>query len=118
MINERLAGKRVLVSGATRGIGLALAEAMARNEARVVISGRSADIEETAARLDGLAITIDLADPASIVCAIDQLPAVDVLANVAGTNLRKRFEDYTSEEIHSMFQINLFGPMRLTQAIG
>jgi len=114
-----LTGKVVLVAGASRGIGLAIARAMAEAGAEVVVASRSeAKLKEIAAELHGRALVMDMASTESIDAAVEAVGPVDVLVNVAGINNRKRFEDFTSEEIAAIFQSNLFGPMQLTQRIG
>jgi len=50
--------------------------------------------------------------------SIASLPDVDIMVNVTGTNIRKRFEQYTKEEIDSLLQTNLTGLTRLTQKVG
>ena len=114
-----LTGKVVLVAGASRGIGLAIARAMAEAGAEVIVASRSeAILQQIAAEIHGRAQVLDMASAASIEAAVEACGPVDVLVNVAGINLRKRFEDFSSEEIAAIFQSNLFGPMQLTQKIG
>ena len=114
-----LMGKVVLVAGASRGIGLAITRSMAEAGAEVIVASRSEEtLKQIAAELKGRAQVLDMASPASIDAAVEACGPVDVLVNVAGTNKRNRFEDYSSEEIGAIFQSNLFGPMQLTQKIG
>lgn len=114
-----LAGKTVLVAGASRGIGLAIARQMAAAGAYVILAARSKDVlEARAAELNGSALVMDVADPASVDAAADGIEAPDILVNVAGTNIRKRFEEYTQEEYQRILDTNLHGIVRLTQRIG
>jgi len=114
-----LTGKVVLVAGASRGIGLAIAHAMAEAGAEVIVASRSEEkLKQIAAELKGRAQVLDMSSAASIEAAVEACGAVDVLVNIAGINLRKRFEDFSSDEIAAIFQSNLFGPMHLTQKIG
>ena len=114
-----LAGKTALVAGASRGIGLAIAKAVAAEGAQTILAARSLPaLEDEAAKLRQAgfaaeALCLDITNPLST-----PLPAVDILINVAGTNLRKRFEDYTEQEYHSLLQTNLHGIVQLTQKIG
>jgi gluconate 5-dehydrogenase len=114
-----LAGKTALVAGASRGIGLAIARQMAAAGASVILAARSKDVlEARAAELNGRALVLDIADPASVDAAADGIEAPDILVNVAGTNIRKRFEEYTQEEYQRILDTNLHGIVRLTQRIG
>jgi gluconate 5-dehydrogenase len=114
-----LTGKVVLVAGASRGIGLAIARSMAEAGAEVIVASRSEEtLKQIATEIKGRAQVLDMASSASIDAAVEAAGPVDVLVNVAGINLRKKFEDFSSEEIAAIFQSNLFGPMQLTQKIG
>jgi NAD(P)-dependent dehydrogenase (short-subunit alcohol dehydrogenase family) len=118
-----LMGKTCLVAGASRGIGLAIAKEMARAGAQTTLAARSAgalEKEAAALREAGLAadtLLLDIKDEASILAAAQAKPW-DVLINVAGTNVRKRLEEYTPEEYEHIFQTNLHGIVRLTRLIG
>jgi len=120
-----LSGKTALIAGASRGIGLAIANEIAAAGARTILAARSLDkLEENAAALrakgyNAEARKFDTGDSASIQALAAELgPEVDILINVAGTNIRKRFEDYTKEEYERIMQTNLHGIVELTQAIG
>jgi gluconate 5-dehydrogenase len=114
-----LEGKTALVAGASRGIGLEIARQMAAAGASVTLAARSKDtLEARAAELGARALVLDVADPDSIAAAVDSIPAPDILVNVAGTNVRKRFEEYTTEEYERVLNTNLHGIVRLTQKIG
>jgi len=119
-----LEGKTALVAGASRGIGLAIARALAEAGARTILAARSAQAlerEVLSFRDAGLAaerLAIDMKDPGSIRAAADQAGEAEILINVAGTNIRKRFEQYTPEEYQHVMQTNLHGIVELTQAVG
>ncbi len=119
-----LDGKTALVAGASRGIGLAIAQGLADAGAQTILAARSLDkLEEQAAALNakGLsasAVRMDMADPGSIDAALAGLGAIDILINVAGTNIRKPFQDYTSQEYEFILQTNLHGLVGLTQKVG
>jgi gluconate 5-dehydrogenase len=119
-----LAGKTALVAGASRGIGLAIAREMAAAGAHTILAARSLDkLTEHAAALkaeghSAEAFPLDIADPASVNKAVESLAAPDILVNVAGTNIRKRFQDFRWEEYEHVMQTNLHGIVRLTQGVG
>jgi NAD(P)-dependent dehydrogenase (short-subunit alcohol dehydrogenase family) len=120
----RLDGKRALVAGASRGIGLAIAGALARAGAETVLASRNlAALEEAAARLraEGRraeALPLDIASRESRARAAEAAGAVDILLNVAGMNIRKPMTDYTPEEYARILETNLTGLFELTQSIG
>src|SRR5581483_5445902 len=119
-----LKGKTALVAGASRGIGLAIAQHMATAGARTILAARSRDVltervrELTSDGYDATALELNVSSRDSVEAAADSLEAVDILVNVAGTNIRKRFEDYTREEYDRLLETNLHGIVRLTQKIG
>src|SRR6202012_6164249 len=81
-----LRGKRVLITGASRGIGESFAHAFAGAGATVALVARTADrIRTLAAELEGTAHPADLSDPAQVAALIDQVEEqagpVDVLVN-------------------------------------
>ena len=123
-MQNSLTGKTALVAGASRGIGLAIAKLLAQAGAHTILASRSAEkLEEAAAKLrsDGFsatAMSLDITDGESIVRVVDQLPDVDILVNVSGTNVRKRFEDFSAEEYERIMDTNLHGIVTLTRQVG
>jgi NAD(P)-dependent dehydrogenase (short-subunit alcohol dehydrogenase family) len=114
-----LEGKTALVAGASRGIGLAIAREMAAAGASVILAARSLpELEARAAEIGGRAQRLDICDPESIAAAVEAVGTPDILVNVAGMNIRKRFQDYSEEEYHRIFETNLHGIVRLTRAVG
>lgn len=119
-----LDGRTALVAGSSRGIGLAIAQGMAEAGARTLLAARSLEAtrrEAAALSARGLraeALYLDIADPASVEAVASAHPEIDILVNVAGINLRKRFEDYTRQEYDRLLETNLNGIVRLTQLAG
>jgi len=119
-----LEGKNALVAGASRGIGLAIARGLAEAGAHTVLASRSTDAIEAEARAlreqgrAAAALRLDIADPESIRHAAAACPETDILVNVAGINLRKRFEEYTRQEYDQLLETNLHGIVHLTQLVG
>ena len=98
-----LRGKRVLITGASRGIGEGLAHRFASEGALVALVARSAEaIEKLAAGLGGTAHPADLADTAQVATLVhrveDEAGPVDVLVNNAGVGLGATFLDTTLED--------------------
>lgn len=120
-----LSGKTALVAGASRGIGLAIARQLAEAGACTILAARSVDrLREHAQALEAQgfqarALPLDITDSASIRTAVEGLEtAPDILVNVAGTNIRKRFSEYTPAEYQHIMQTNLHGIVELTQQVG
>lgn len=118
-----LDGKTALIAGASRGIGLAIARALARAGARTLLAARSLPSLESAAaslRAEGLeaeAHALDITLPASRAALTAAVVCPDILVNVAGINTRKRMEDFTPDEYRRVMATNLDGVFELTQLI-
>ena len=119
-----LDGKTAVVAGASRGIGQAIAEALARAGARTILASRSVEKLAALARdlqaqgLQAEAMELDIASHASRLHFAGEVPDTDILINVAGTNIRRNFTDYTPEEYSFLLETNLTGIVELTQAVG
>ncbi|HEY3831448.1 MAG TPA: SDR family oxidoreductase [Acidimicrobiia bacterium] len=114
----QLRGKRVLVTGASRGIGEALATRFAEAGATVALVARSADaIEKLAADLGGTAHPADLADHAQVSTLLrrveEEAEPIDVLVNNAGIGIAKSIADCTPEDVEQIFRVNLLSPVEL-----
>jgi NAD(P)-dependent dehydrogenase (short-subunit alcohol dehydrogenase family) len=119
-----LSGKTALVAGASRGIGLAIAQQLAAAGARTTLAARSIDkLREHAEALaaqgfEACALQLDMGDADSIRAAVEASGTPDILVNVAGTNIRKSFAQYTRAEYEHIMRANLHGIVELTQQIG
>jgi len=114
-----LSGRSALVTGSTRGLGLALARALAEAGARVAVNGRSAEAAaEVAASIDGaVAAAFDVTDEAAVATAVGELGPVDVLVNNAGGGLRKPLLDVSLEEWRSALDANLTSAYLVARAV-
>jgi 3-hydroxy acid dehydrogenase/malonic semialdehyde reductase len=120
-----LEGRIAFVTGASSGFGLACAEALAREGARVVLAGRRGDrLAEVAGRLGAAALplVLDVRDPAAIDAAVRSLPerfaAVDVLVNNAGLALGLEPAHRASlDEWRQMIDTNCLGLAATTRAL-
>ena len=109
----RLDGRRALVTGAGRGIGLACAAALAQAGAHVTLAARSG--EEITAGAEAIraaggqaeAVRIDVNDVASMTAALGALVPFDILLNNAGTNRPKPFTEVSEEDYDAVLGLNL-----------
>ena len=118
-------GKTALVAGASRGIGLAIARAMAEAGARTVLAARSMEaLEKHAAELRAKGLLaearhLDFTRPETIQALAGEWGSeTGILVNVAGMNIRKQAEKFTREEYDRLLQTNLHGIFELTQLMG
>jgi short-subunit dehydrogenase len=113
----QLRNSRVLVTGASRGLGRNIAQAMARRGADVALVARNAEqLEELAKELGGKAYPADLMDPAAVEELIGRVEAdgpVDVIVNNAGVDRVGRFYEASSQDVRDLLQVNLIAPMEL-----
>ncbi len=120
----QLADRVAIITGASTGIGEALARLFAAEGARVALAARSQDkLRRLAAELGeerALAVPTDVADPAQVerlvARTVERFGGVDVLVNNAGIGLYSRLEDTDWEHFRQMWEVNFFGALRLTRA--
>ncbi len=106
----------VLVTGASRGIGLAIAEAVYAEGGRLVLVARETDALHAAAeRLGARALAADLTDPAALDGLIERAGDIDILVNNAGMDITKPLWEHSAEELRQIMQLNLVTAMELTR---
>jgi len=119
----RLDGKRALVTGAGRGIGLAASAALAEYGADVTLCARSAtELEDAAAAIraaGGVARTLvcDVTDTKAFAAAIEAADPFDIFLNNAGTNRPKSVQDVTEEDYDVVMELNLRAAYFAAQAV-
>lgn len=118
-----LAGKRALITGGSRGIGLAAAEALAAFGAHVTLLARpSADLEAAVGRLKAEgrsvdALELDVNDTAEVRAAIAARDPYNVLVNNAGTNQPVTFLDVTEAQYDTIMTLNVRASYFVAQAV-
>jgi NAD(P)-dependent dehydrogenase (short-subunit alcohol dehydrogenase family) len=120
----KLTDKRALVTGSTKGIGLAIATALAAEGARVIVNGRTEASVATAlgglrrahpgAKLEGFAG--DLATTAAAAALVRRWPEIDILVNNLGIFEPRPFEEIDDDEWRRFFDVNVLSGVRLARA--
>ena len=117
----------VLITGGTDGLGKAAAVHLSERGYRVFAAGRSADKRQEVDRLAAEkkmpleTVALDVCDDASVKNAVQTVlqkaGAIDVLINNAGVGYMAVVEDLKLEDLRQQFETNLFGVLRVTQAV-
>ena len=122
-----LTGRRALITGSSRGLGFAMAKALAEAGAKIVLNARdslalgaaAADLAEAGA--DVAALAFDLASPDSVAEAMahceSEIGPVDILVNNAGTMLGGTLETYLPDRFEAMLSANVISALNVTQAV-
>jgi short-subunit dehydrogenase len=116
-----LAGKKALLTGATGGLGQAIARALAGRGAIVTLSSRKPEaLDSLAAELSGeghRTIPTDLAEPGAAEKLASEAGEIDVLVANAGLPGAGWLSDFTPEQVQRALRVNLEAPMLLAQAL-
>ncbi|WP_306453417.1 SDR family NAD(P)-dependent oxidoreductase [Rhodococcus sp. ACPA1] len=131
----QLDGRVALVTGASRGIGAAIAEALAREGASLVVTARSTDdapgkltgtLDETVAAIEdvggeALAVAADLTNPVDreriVAVATDRFGHVDILVNNAAVTFFRPGGELRQSRAHLMFEVQVMAPLHLSQLV-
>jgi len=116
-----LSGRSALLTGATGGLGRAIAAALAGRGARLILSGRNAGaLEALAAELPGDghgSIAADLAEPGAAEQLAEEAGDVDILVANAGLPGSGRLTEFPPEQLTRRLRVNLEAPMLMARAL-
>ena len=121
----KLEGKRAFISGATQGIGFAIAQQLLAEEAEVIINGREeAKINAAVAALQKQfpnaivsGIVADFSAKAQVEALLSQLSDIDILINNVGIFDLKDFAKTSDDDWYHMFEVNVMSSVRLSRAL-
>jgi NAD(P)-dependent dehydrogenase (short-subunit alcohol dehydrogenase family) len=119
----RLDGQRALVTGASKGLGRAIAIAFAEAGAEVVLAARSrpemdATVAGLAAKgLKASAHTLDVTDRAAVRALVAAAGPFDILLNNAGTNIREPFLEAKDSSVDALIDLNITAAVTVAQAV-
>ncbi len=115
-----LKGRTALVTGASRGLGFAMAKALAENGATVVVNARNADeLAAAAAKIGAEAMAFDVTDAKRARAALEDIAArhgkLDILVNNAGIQHRRPLTEWEDEDFDRVISVNLSSCFRLAR---
>jgi uncharacterized protein len=114
----QISGSTVLLTGATGGIGHAIARALAARGAKLILTGRRSDVlEPLAAELGGRALAADLAAEGDVERLLAEAGPVDILVANAALPASGRLESFTVEELDRALDVNLRVPIVLAHGL-
>jgi short-subunit dehydrogenase len=114
----RISGSTALITGATGGIGVAIARALSARGAQLILTGRRTDVlEPLATELSARALAVDLAEPAEIDRLVRECGEVDILVANAALPASGVLESFSTVEIDRALDVNLRAPIMLAHAL-
>jgi short-subunit dehydrogenase len=114
----KLGGREVLLTGATGGLGHAIARSLAERGAKLVLTGRRADVlEPLAHEIGARSLAADLGEPADIRRLLEEAAGADVLVANAALPASGMLDSFSEEEIDRALAVNLRAPIVMAQAM-
>ncbi|WP_293001464.1 SDR family oxidoreductase [Mycobacterium sp.] len=109
--------RTALITGASRGIGAAIADALAPTHTLLLAGRPSPALQSTAERLGATALPLDVTDSDSVQAATAAIGELNVLVHNAGVSLPGRIAESTVDEWRTTFEVNVVGAVAVTLAL-
>lgn len=118
-MRDDFAGRTILITGSSRGIGRATAKLAHERGAKLILHGRtdSQQLKDLASQLDAEYITCDVGDKTAVRRSLKNIKHIDVLLNCAGIGIPEAFLDASDEHWLEMYKTNVLGVVNFCQAL-
>jgi uncharacterized protein len=114
----QISGSKVLLTGATGGLGHAIARALSAKGAQLILTGRRVEVlEPLASELGARALAVDLSEPAEVDRLLSEAGELDILIANAALPGSGRLDSFTLEQIDRALEVNLRAPIALAHAL-
>jgi short-subunit dehydrogenase len=114
----QISGSKVLLTGATGGLGQAIARALSAQGAQLILTGRRLDVlEPLASELGARALAVDLSETAEVDRLLSEAGELDILVANAGLPGSGKLDSLAMEEIDSALEVNLRAPIAMAHAL-
>ena len=114
----QISGSTVLLTGATGGIGHAIARALSGHGAKLILTGRRSEVlEPLAAELGGRALAVDLSDRGQVAGLVAESGEIDILVANAALPASGKLESFSVDEIDRALEVNLRAPIILAHEL-
>ncbi|HWX87817.1 MAG TPA: SDR family NAD(P)-dependent oxidoreductase [Solirubrobacteraceae bacterium] len=114
----QISGSTVLLTGATGGLGHAIARALSVKGAKLILSGRRVDVlKPLASELDARALAVDLSEPAEVDRLLAEAGELDILVANAALPGSGKLDSLTMEQIDRALEVNLRAPIAMAHAL-
>ena len=113
-----ISGSKVLLTGATGGLGHAIARALSAKGAQLILTGRRVDVlEPLASELGARALAVDLSEPAEVDRLLSEAGELDILVANAALPGSGKLDSLTMDEIDRALDVNLRAPIAMAHAL-
>ncbi len=113
-----ISGSKVLLTGATGGLGHAIARALSAKGAELILTGRRTDVlEPLASELSARALAVDSSEPSEVDRLLSEAGELDILVANAALPASGLLDSFTMEQIDRAIEVNLRAPIAMTHAL-
>jgi len=113
-----ISGSKVLLTGATGGLGHAIARALSAKGAELILTGRRIDVlEPLASELSARSLAVDLGEPSEVDRLLSEAGELDILVANAALPASGLLDSFTMEEVNRAIDVNLRSPIAMTHAL-